>query len=461
MKDDIMSKTSTTHSGNPSGPESNYSTDDDPGSVASTYESGSASFLGYSRPPSVDPALYPPPDAVRRHRPRLSVDTPHSINTHMSESITHNVKKQQKLLAEELDGHKLEIPKLHEQVFNSVKQPLPTDSDISQYLMSSRLFGGKGWVLPVDSESESLKENTLYGPLTDIIDDILIHFGYNSSRSATNTHKSLIPHRSGYGSPDDKEDGTKALQSAPDIMVVGSETKPSEDGDEFYLDPRSQKINDKKSRYLKCVTPIEVKVNRDLSLTKYLKQISVYAREERVRLLLFDRSGVCYSKLINIRHKPHTFVRIVLGVSSQDYEAVGFDTDIFGKALRTSVTGTSDFTTVQMVLPVTTASRGRVGSPPLPETASGVAEHVAGRLMADVFLSRTTGVLKAESRKVIFSKRQAALLMWRRWLRAERGLQLRPSEGSLTIRQPLVKHMRRRSIIAFSSESLSNTGASH
>ncbi|KAF9552432.1 hypothetical protein CPC08DRAFT_728627 [Agrocybe pediades] len=383
-------QTSTTHSGNPSGPESNYSTDDDPGSVASTYESGSASFLGYSRPPSVDPALYPPPDAVGRHRPRLS--------------------KQQKLLAEELDGHKLEIPKLHEQVFNSVKQPLPTDSDISQYFMSSRLFRGKGWVLPVDSESESLKENTLYGPLTDIIDDILIHFGYNSSRSATNTHKSLIPHRSGYGSPDDKEDGTKALQSAPDIMVVGSETKPSEDGDEFYLDPRSQKINDKKSRYLKCVTPIEVKVNRDLSLTKYLKQISVYAR------------GGCYSELINIRHKPHTFVRIVLGVSSQDYEAVGFDTDIFWK-------GTSDFTTVQMVLPVTTASRGRVGSPPLPETASGVAEHVAGRLMTVVFLSKTTGALKAESRKVIFSKRQAALLMWRRWLRAERGLQLRPSEA--------------------------------
>jgi len=44
---------------------------------------------------------------------------------------------------------------------------------------------------------------------------------------------------------------------------------------------------------------------------------------------MFDRSGVCYSEEIDIHGRAVDFVRIILGVSSPDCAAVGFDTSIY------------------------------------------------------------------------------------------------------------------------------------
>lgn len=50
--------------------------------------------------------------------------------------------------------------------------------------------------------------------------------------------------------------------------------------------------------------------------------------EEHFRLFHFDRSGVQYSPYINFHDDPHTFVRLILGLSSPNESDVGLDTSI-------------------------------------------------------------------------------------------------------------------------------------
>lgn len=47
-----------------------------------------------------------------------------------------------------------------------------------------------------------------------------------------------------------------------------------------------------------------------------------------LRLFHFDRSGVQYTPPFNIHHDPHTFVRLVLGLSSPNESDLGLDTSI-------------------------------------------------------------------------------------------------------------------------------------
>ncbi|RXW17164.1 hypothetical protein EST38_g8694 [Candolleomyces aberdarensis] len=50
--------------------------------------------------------------------------------------------------------------------------------------------------------------------------------------------------------------------------------------------------------------------------------------ESHIRLFHFDRSGVQYSPLLNFHDDPHTFVRLVLGLSSSDELDIGLDASI-------------------------------------------------------------------------------------------------------------------------------------
>jgi hypothetical protein len=75
--------------------------------------------------------------------------------------------------------------------------------------------------------------------------------------------------------------------------------------------------------------------------------------ESHIRLLHFDRSGVQYTPLLNFHEDPHTFVRLVLGLSSPDEFDVGLDTSIqwtieSGRKVAGTITtrGTDDQDTV-------------------------------------------------------------------------------------------------------------------
>ncbi|TFK21327.1 hypothetical protein FA15DRAFT_598056, partial [Coprinopsis marcescibilis] len=55
---------------------------------------------------------------------------------------------------------------------------------------------------------------------------------------------------------------------------------------------------------------------------------SIVVSEKQVRLLQFDRSGAKHSDLFNFHRQPVRFVRLVLGLTSDDPRLVGFDNSI-------------------------------------------------------------------------------------------------------------------------------------
>ncbi|KAF9556875.1 hypothetical protein CPC08DRAFT_598552, partial [Agrocybe pediades] len=56
--------------------------------------------------------------------------------------------------------------------------------------------------------------------------------------------------------------------------------------------------------------------------------------ERKARLYMFDRLGVCHSSSIDIHEQPGTFVRLILGISSGNDEAVGCDTSVYWSGTR-------------------------------------------------------------------------------------------------------------------------------
>ncbi|RXW17451.1 hypothetical protein EST38_g8398 [Candolleomyces aberdarensis] len=83
-----------------------------------------------------------------------------------------------------------------------------------------------------------------------------------------------------------------------------------------------------------------------MPVSEQLTQVAIYARQifiqqpnrrfvrllilsgEHFRLFHFDRSGVQYTPLVNFHDDPHTFVRVVLGLSSPDESDIGLDSSI-------------------------------------------------------------------------------------------------------------------------------------
>jgi len=60
--------------------------------------------------------------------------------------------------------------------------------------------------------------------------------------------------------------------------------------------------------------------------------LSLMVTEERAQLYQFDRSGVRRFATVNIHQQPDEFVRLVVGIASQDDKGVGFDTSVFWRS---------------------------------------------------------------------------------------------------------------------------------
>ncbi|TFK46729.1 hypothetical protein OE88DRAFT_1637892 [Heliocybe sulcata] len=105
-------------------------------------------------------------------------------------------------------------------------------------------------------------------------------------------------------------------------------------------------------KYTHCVAPIEIKCQAALRWGHDAVQLAVYAREcfvqqpnrdlvyasllteEQMQLHQFDRGGDLHSSFFNIHEDPVTFVKMILALSTEDLEKLGFDTRIYWDGSR-------------------------------------------------------------------------------------------------------------------------------
>ncbi|KAF8643424.1 hypothetical protein AX16_009033 [Volvariella volvacea WC 439] len=104
--------------------------------------------------------------------------------------------------------------------------------------------------------------------------------------------------------------------------------------------------------YINCATPIAVRFNDQVEGNNIHVQLAIYAREcfatqlnrrfvytlwfteDTLAVHQFDRSGCIWSEAIRIHDSPEHVVRWILGVSSSDEAAMGFDTTIRWRGRR-------------------------------------------------------------------------------------------------------------------------------
>ncbi|RXW21067.1 hypothetical protein EST38_g4778 [Candolleomyces aberdarensis] len=234
------------------------------------------------------------------------------------------VEEAKKVLEKEL-GKCIELPESNT-FASSLYHHLAPDEEIEHFLAGTDVYNSAEhrWALP--KSHEGLKEERMYKPLVKLLNAIFQWFWHETNlRKAVDTHSTQLPH---------KEFADTNNYSRPDITIKAK-------------GPSFQLPQDKTIGYSNMATCFEVKVtNQGWSVVKELLQLAGYARqifiqqpnrrfvraliitEENFRLFHFDRSGVQYTQTINIHEEAHTFVRLVLGLSSLVESDLGLDTSI-------------------------------------------------------------------------------------------------------------------------------------
>ncbi|KAF4612128.1 hypothetical protein D9613_004384 [Agrocybe pediades] len=256
-------------------------------------------------------------------------------------SSANSVNPRQPIVAEQLSGHDIHVSRIYNKVFNPTFA-LSRKKRITQYLKDSSKYDSKKkrWYIP----SRTTLEEHLHHPFEEIISDILAYFEYTETRSVVRSANANMPHEEVKGVRRWEDDNEWEFKSSPDIVVTGHGKIEKEIGYNF-----GPADHDWRSRptYANLVTPFEVTLDKDFEEEVNFLQIGVYARQcfiqqhnrqsvyallisqKRARLYIFDRSGACHSEDINIHKNAKVFVRIILGICSPDFAAVGFDTSIY------------------------------------------------------------------------------------------------------------------------------------
>ena len=246
---------------------------------------------------------------------------------------------------------------------------IASKSKIYKFIEQCNLYDNerKQWKIPQDT---SLHENVLYQPYIDICNQVIAHFGLSNKRLAINTHNKSMSHQEGIGPkyplPNDAQDNGYGSQ-IPDLSTAPDICFQALVSDEKAADNFPYAVPGAEPTYRMTVTPFELKTASTFSAKGNLKQIAVYARyvnssvlffaqfcvysylhrqvfrqqgnrhlvnvltgsPSEVRLYAFARDGVHYSSPINIHNDPNTFVRFILGASSDNAEFVGFDPPLY------------------------------------------------------------------------------------------------------------------------------------
>ncbi|TFK61122.1 hypothetical protein BDN72DRAFT_904372 [Pluteus cervinus] len=269
-------------------------------------------------------------------------DTPLKHNTHTVEAGHDDVDGLRAFLAQELDS--MPWHSGGRKFLDYTFQNVATTETIEEFLTQSKTYDtqkGRWLGLPLNADNE--KE--LYSPLLNLLKEVLSFSSFNlKNRKVVSCHRTSITHH---------DDGETVLTTSPDFVILGHSGGAFKQ-QEFPSSPT----------YAQCVSPIEAKTNKNhdgfrahiIQAATYARQVrvpfiftvaySTYTRqcfieqhnrlkvysalvtESTVILLQFDRGGMMYSEKCNYHKSPETFIRIVLGLASDD-EQVGFDTSIY------------------------------------------------------------------------------------------------------------------------------------
>ncbi|KAF4609494.1 hypothetical protein D9613_012347 [Agrocybe pediades] len=272
----------------------------------------------------------------------FTTDTPLSKTSHMTESGVKKVEEHRPIVAAELFGYELHAPRFHDRLFPPENEFYTKDC-IHDYLQESPFYDWKKrrWsIVP----QKPAKEKDLYEPFEQLIESVLQHFKFDTTRSVSQSFDANLPHQALSDVP---KQADPELKSSPDIVVIGRSKIETEIGYNFRPALEGQEDSEFKPSYRNIVTPFEVKLDSSFTKKENFGQISVYARQlfiqqhnrkfvftvllsqKRAQLYLFDRSGACYSNVIDINKDAAAFVRVILGVCSPICADVGFDTDIY------------------------------------------------------------------------------------------------------------------------------------
>ncbi|RXW20941.1 hypothetical protein EST38_g4922 [Candolleomyces aberdarensis] len=206
---------------------------------------------------------------------------------------------------------------------------------IDTFLKKSRFYSltQRRWKLP--RNCCKLLNDDFHTPFFDVFSSILKHFWRDptahGTREVVDTHTSDLQHR---------EADSIIHHSRPSLVIKAK-------GPSFQLPYAKPGEKQSKVGYSNISACIDIQIDGNaLSISDQLVRATIYARqifihqpnrrfvrvllltEQHVRLFHFDRSGAQYTPLLDFHDNPHTFVRLVLGLSSPRETDVGLDDSI-------------------------------------------------------------------------------------------------------------------------------------
>ncbi|KAJ2914083.1 hypothetical protein MD484_g6330, partial [Candolleomyces efflorescens] len=218
----------------------------------------------------------------------------------------------------------------------AVYQSLASDASIDAFLKKSRSYSLKErrWKLP--RNCTRLFNGDFYTPVRNIVSSIMKHFWKDAmtqgTRQVVDTHTTDLQH-----SRSDPE----SHKSRPSLVIKAA-------GSSFQTPLPKTGETVKAVGFSNAASCIEIRCEGDdfpveeqlVRATIYARQIFIHQPNRRyVRILVlsghhlrvfhFDRSGVQYTPPLDIHEEPHTFVRLILGLSSPNESDIGLDATIF------------------------------------------------------------------------------------------------------------------------------------
>ncbi|KIM49673.1 hypothetical protein M413DRAFT_113985 [Hebeloma cylindrosporum] len=269
-----------------------------------------------------------------------SIDTPMTHNSHGTDEGYKKVEYEKEAVAQELEGHVYFDENFGKTAFVG---KVASNEKIQEFLLSCDLYDSVACRWRDVPENPS-RESELYDPFAAILTDIVGHFYPSSegdhseptSRVVIDTHNVNLKHHLGI------MDGGRVGKTSPDATIQGA-------GRNFPpLSARDPRLL-YRAAYLRCATPLEIKLDTKTDYMSNLVQVGVYARqcfmvqgnrffvysmiitEKHAQLYVFDRSGVYHSRNFDIHKQAVDFVRFILGVSSTDDTVIGFTRTSTGK----------------------------------------------------------------------------------------------------------------------------------
>ncbi|KAJ2913695.1 hypothetical protein MD484_g6740, partial [Candolleomyces efflorescens] len=255
-----------------------------------------------------------------------------SAKSARSVSVDVSLDEQKKLAAQELG----EVLSLEDDTFaHSLYHHLAPDGAIDNFLRKTRSYSlaKRRWNLP--RSYTKLLNNDTHTPFLNILASILKHFwnepNMRGKRVVVDTHATSLSHT---------EAKSTRHSSSPSFVIKA-------EGPSFQLPECNPGETPTPIGFSNVASCIDLQIHEaDSPVPEQLSRLVIYARqifiqqpnrrfarllvlsEDHFRLFHFDRSGVQYTPSIDFHQNPHTFVRLILGLSSPDESDIGLDTSV-------------------------------------------------------------------------------------------------------------------------------------